>query len=294
MDLSVIIVSFNTKKLLADCIRSLRKHTKSLEYEIIVVDNNSQDGSVELAESYTGSIRVIKNKKNLGFSKANNQGIKAARGKYILLLNSDSYLLGDSLGFMVEWMDRNPAVGIASCRLKNTDGSLQANGGYFPTIGRILLWSTFLDDIPLFSGKSYHPAPNVSIFQYEHFQDWVMGAFFMIRREVIKQIGGLDEKIFMYGEELEYCYRANQAGWKVAYVPATSIVHIGRGSGSSEKAILGEYKGLIYFYTRHLSLLEKIILEAMLKVGALLRIALYTAKGRLDFVKIYAKALAIS
>ncbi|TSC90491.1 MAG: Glycosyl transferase family 2 [Microgenomates group bacterium Gr01-1014_5] len=295
MEISIIILSYNTKKLTRACINSVLKFSKSVQFEIIVVDNGSTDGSLEwlVRES---NIKLIENKENLGFSKGNNLGIKAAKGKYILLLNSDTELVEDSLLKMTRWMDIHPSAAVATCMLKNPNGSTQATGGFFPTLPRILLWSTFLDDLPLVNKLGiYHPHVD-SIFgnyyEREHKLDWVTGAFFLMRREIIEKIGVLDEDFFMYVEELEYCYRIKKAGWEVFYTPITKIIHIGGASGIRENATLGEFNNLRLFYSKHKSFFEQVLLILLLKVAAFLRIIVFgLILGRKEAVKIYAKAL---
>lgn len=299
IDVSIIIVSYNTQELLKKCLESLVKYTKGvnhrpsvIKYEVIVVDNKSLDGSRDIVKKIKG-IRLIENDVNLGFSKANNRGIALSKGRYVLLLNSDTFLHENSLGKMVEWMDKNPKVGISTCKLLNVDGSLQPTGGLFPDKLRLLLWSLFLDDIPYIETVfgSYHP--RASWFVGIKYQDWVTGAFFLIRREVLNKLGGLDEDIFMYGEEMEFCYRASRYGWKIAYVPVTSITHIGRASGTSANAILGEYRSLIYFYKKHKSLLDLIFAQIVIKTGAIIRSLVYMLRMNFYLGKAYAKAITI-
>lgn len=290
INITVIIISFNTKDLTLECIKSVQEKTKKTTYEIIVIDNKSTDGSVESLKKTKG-IRLILNMDNVGFSKANNQGIVKSSGRYILLLNSDTYLLEDSLGKMVEWMDKNHEVGISSCKLLNLDNTIQENGGFFPTLSRVILWSTLLDDIPgigeLFG--SFHPKRN--FFKSEHRQDWVKGAFMLLRKDVLEKTGGLDEKIFMYAEDVEFCFRVKLNGWNVVYTPETKIVHIGGASGATENTILREYQGILYFYKKHKNGLENLILKFAIKLGALLRIILFTILGRKELVDVYAKVL---
>lgn len=296
MDVSIIILSYNTKKLVTACLNSVRKFSKDVDSEVIVIDNGSTDGSLEwLAKQ--DKIKLFKNKKNFGFSRGNNRGMKASRGKYILLLNSDTEFVEDSLSKMINWMNDHPSVAVATCMLKNPDGSIQATGGCFPTLPRVLLWATFLDDLPLLDMLGmYHPhARGVARNYYMHERklDWVTGAFFLMRREILEKVGFLDEDFFMYVEELEYCYRIKKAGWGVVYTPITEIVHIGGASGVRENAVLGEFRNLKLFYSKHKSFLELALLVVLLKVAAILRIFIFgLILGRKEVAKIYAKALA--
>lgn len=303
-DLSIIIVSFNTKKLLLSCIGSVRKYTKEVDYRIIVVDNASHDGTQEAIKKIK-DIKPILNQENLGFAAANNQGIKLSQGRYILLLNSDTELHEDSLSKMVSWMDAHPEVGISSCMLLNPDKSIQETGGYFPTLFRVFLWATFLDDLPFIPRifGSYHP--HGSLYKKERELDWVTGAFFLIRNKVIEDIGLLDEKFFMYVEEVDYCYRAKNKGWKIRYVPNTSIVHLGGGSSSGEsvkfkywsagkeRSIIGEFNGLKRFYKKHYPVWQYPFLIFFLKLAALLRFFIFGFFGRQVHARtIYGKAFA--
>lgn len=301
VDVSIIIVSYNTKKLLLDCVSSIKKHTKVVAYEVIVVDNASTDGSVAALRDLrikNHDLRIIENKKNLGFAAANNQGIKKATGRYILLLNSDTKLTEDAISKMVGWMDQHPRVGVATCTLTNAEGSLQATGGSFPTLFKVSLWATFLDDFPLVDDifGSYHPhTPSFftrsDFFEKEHGQDWVTGAFFLVRRKTQKEVGFLDEQFFMYVEEVDYCFRAKKKGWGIWYVPITKIIHL--GGASTKGSILGEFVGLTKFYRKHKSNWQYPILLVLLRLAAFLRIIVFGILGRQkEAVRIYAKALA--
>lgn len=291
-DLSIVIVSFNTEKLTVEAVRSVIKNTKDISTEIIVIDNASQDGSVKAIRGLAASTDVIliANKENLGFGRGNNQGMKIAKGRYILLLNTDTLVEGNVLGEIVSWMDENPEVGIASCALKFKDGKAQATGGYFPNLPRVFTWMTFLDDIPVFSilFKSFHPmhplspfGSNIKFYEKDHSMDWVTGAFFMIRKKVVHDVGYFDKDYFMYMEEVDYCFRAKQLGWQVMYLPKWSIVHFGGGSADKEFSLINEIRGLKLFYKKHMPAWQFPILWFLVKTGALLRI--------LVFGKTYAK-----
>lgn len=324
MDLSVIIISYNTKKLLKECIDSVLKTTKGIKYEIIVVDNASSDGSVEMVKKYSrmlvsaakrmlkrkkGSaapirdyshnptLRLVENRANLGFGTANNQAIMKSRGRYILLLNSDTLINDNVLGEMVQWMNDNSKVGIASCALKNKDGSMQGTGGYFPSLPRVFSWMT-IQDLPFVDKliKPFHPMHKRSLFKGASFYskkkelDWVTGAFFLMRREVYENIGLFDEDYFMYTEEVDYCYRAKKAGWKVYYLPSWSLVHYDAASGKSWSYVLPEYEGVKLFYNKHYSSWQYPILRLFLKIGALGRMLVFGILEGKEAFKVYAEA----
>ena len=203
MDLSVIIVNWNTKKLLDRCLTSIFKFTSALDFEVSVVDNGSQDGSQALVKQKFPRVMLIPNKDNLGFTKANNQGIKIANGEYILLLNSDTYLIENSLKKLVDNAKNLDNLGALGPQLLNEDQTIQQSAGFFPHLPQVLYWMCFLDDLP--GGmilKPYH-IDHDSFYQKDRQVDWVTGAAILVPRRVIGKIGGLDENIFMYVEDME-------------------------------------------------------------------------------------------
>lgn len=299
-DLSVIIVNYNTKKLLCECIRSVIKRTKNICYELIIVDNASKDGSLRAIEKLMREreeIQLIINRKNEGFAKANNQGIEKSAGRYILLLNSDTLVKDNVLGEMSHWMDKNLDVGIASCALKSSDGSLQGTGGYFPTLIRVFSWM-IIQDFPFIDKliKPFHPAQQKSFYQRSGFYrkkrelDWITGAFLLMRQEVKKQVGLLDTDYFMYTEDVDYCYRAKKHGWKVMYIPKWSIVHYQGASGASWSYVVPEYQGIKIFYKKHCPKWQYPILRLLLKAGAFGRFFLFGMLEGRQAAKVYAKA----
>lgn len=273
--LSIIIVNWNTKELLGACLRSIYEHTHEVTFEVIVVDNGSEDGSQEMLKKEFPQANLIETGENLGFSKGNNVGLKAARGKYLLLLNSDTKIDTDAFAQMVAWMEAHSQVGICGPKLLNKDGSVQPSGGYLPN----LLSIGFNQGLPLHNVpvlNRFLPALKVSYLGfYEQTKSvgWVSGACFMIRREVYEKIGGLDEAIFMYVEEVEMCKRTWDAGWEVWINPDIKVWHLERGSSISGKKgpILGVYKNLYHYFRKHQPSWQLPILEAILKAGALLR-----------------------
>lgn len=301
MKISVIIVSYNTEKLLEDCLSSLFKHTQNVETEVVVVDNASSDGSVKMIKKKFPKVKLIESQENNGFAAGNNLGLKVANGDYLLLLNSDTRFVEDSLFKMVEYMDQNPKVGISSCQLIYEDNDIQPSGGFFPNLWRVFVWMFFLDDLPIISQfvRSFHPhSPkfytNDNWYKFPHLQDWVTGAFFLMRKEVAKELGPLDENFFMYVEEMEYCYRARKLGWQVSYTPVTKIIHLGGRSSTQKKALVGEYKGLKYFYTKHKSPVDLFFFRIFLKAGAILRILLFgIMKGSKEARETYVEAFRI-
>ena len=296
MDLSVIIVNWNTKKLLEDCLRSIFKFTKDISFEVIVVDNGSKDGSQDMVKKKFPQVKLIPNKDNLGFAKANNQGIKIARGKYTLLLNSDTYLIENSFKKIIEDVNKFDNLGAMGPLLLNEDRSIQQSVGFFPNLPQVFCWMTFIDDLPVGTVlKPYH-VDHDSFYKSTHEVDWVTGAAFLIPRKVVDKIGMLDKKIFMYGEDFEWCFRIKKAGFKVYFSPAGKIVHIGGGSVNKIRtnAFVGEFRGLEYFYKKYKGRFSLQILRLLLKMGTLLRIAAFAIVGRTKTAKSYVEVLKMA
>ncbi len=286
---SIVIVNYNTKDLLKNCIESITQQIR-VSFEIIVVDNASTDGSVAFVKSLKNSaVRLIESKENTGFAKGNNLGLKKARGAYLLLLNSDTVLTEDSVSACISYLKKNEEAGIVSCSLKNADGSMQPTGGYFPNPARLFLWMTFLDDVPLINSicKPFHPP--ASYYTRDMPLDWVTGAFFMFPHKLLKTVGYLDEDYFMYVEEMDFCYRAREKGYRVQYLHNSAITHLGRASSTNEFAILSEYKNIMLFYRKHLSSFTQYC-RVMLKFGAGLRVLVFGILGKSAQRAIYAKA----
>jgi hypothetical protein len=299
-DLSIVIVSLNIKDLLEKCLESVFKNKEDIDFEVFVVDNASKDGTDKMVEKKFPKVKLIKNNKNIGFGPANNIAMKKGRGRYVLLLNPDTEMIQEKiLSKMISWMDKHPKVGISSCALLNPDRTYQGSGGYFPNLFRVFAWMFFLDDIPFVDRliKPYHPLhpwspfyKGENYFSKPHKQDWVTGAFFLIRREVLDEIGYFDEDFFAYVEEVEFCFRAKKAGWDIYYLPQWRILHYGQVTTGSEFAMINEFKGLKIFYAKHHPNWQMPILRGLLKAGSLLRIMLFgIIRGRSP-IKIYAKA----
>lgn len=228
MDLSVIIITLNNKKILDECIDSVKRHTRSISYEIIVVDNNSTDGTQALIRSKYPEIKLIANEKNLGFSAANNRGLKIANGRYSLLLNDDTYIKDDAFGKTVKFMDGRADMGICGPRLMNTDGTVQRQGS-------------------ILSAYKWRSNSPVDV-------NFVMGACLFIRAEALEKIGLLDENLFFYNDDLDLCKRARKASFKVVYYPGAQVYHYG-GYGSKrtpgKKLFIEGFRGGLYFCKKH-------------------------------------------
>lgn len=268
MKLSIVIVSYNVKELLIKCLESIEKAAKNIDHEVIVVDNDSRDETVPLIQEKFNKIKLIANKNNLGFSKANNQGIKISKGEYILILNPDTELLTDTLDKMLNFMDKlDDNVGITTCKVELPNGQLDKDcRRSFPTPWRALTHFSGLSKIfkktKLFD--SYYIGYLPTSEQIE--VDACVGAFMLIRAKALKDTGYFDENFFFYGEDLDLCYRMKDKGYKILYTPITKILHYkGASSGikqhsqkvskatleSKKKSVIESTRAMELFYKKH-------------------------------------------
>ncbi len=254
MDLSIIIVNWKVKDLLEKCLRSIFEQTKNISFEVFVVDNNSGDGSAEMVREKFPQVDLTASAENLGFAKGNNLAIKKFRGRYVLLLNPDTEILDNALGKMVKFMDAQEECGIAGCKLLNADLSLQPSVRAFPDFASQIFILLKIHHLFPHSKTMYKYL--VQDFDYGKTQetDQVMGAFMMIRREVINRIGVLDENFWIWFEEVDFCKRAKEAGFKIFYTPEAKIIH---HFGQSFKQAMGVKKqkdfnrSLSYYFKKH-------------------------------------------
>lgn len=253
-DLSIIIVSWNVRDLLRECLDSIHEAAEAgqfslqpggdaLSVEVIVVDNVSQDGTPRVVREDFGWVRLVEPGQNTGFTGGNNLGMTASRGRYLLLLNPDTVVLGDALPCMIRYMDAHPGVGALGPQLLNKDGSVQSSRRRFPTFWTAVFESTWLQSA----------APHRVLDRYYMLDttddetievDWVQGAALMVRRGVLEQVGGFDESFFMYSEEMDWQRRIKEAGWQIVYLPTAQITHY--GGKSSEQVVAQRH---IYFQT---------------------------------------------
>lgn len=240
--LSVIIVSWNVRRLLQRALTSCRASWGDRPgLELIVVDNVSTDGTVEMLREVFSDVTRVVNEENRGFTGGNNDGLDQARGQYLLLLNPDTEVLGDALPRLVAYMGQHPDVGMVGPQLRNPDGSVQSSRRRFPTLPVLFLESTWLQDLlPRRALDRYYFEDRSP--QRAHPVDWITGAAMLTRRAVVDEVGGMDEAFFMYSEELDWCRRIRAAGWSIHYVPDARIVH--HEGKSSEQVVPARH---IYF-----------------------------------------------
>jgi GT2 family glycosyltransferase len=280
MILSVVIVSYNVKTFLEQCLRSVLKAAEGIESEIFVVDNNSVDGTEAMLMakfSCLPNVHLIFNRENLGFSKANNQALRRCRGRYVLVLNPDTLVQEDTFRKMIAFMEQDPTIGAAGCKLLNADGSFQLScRRSFPTpevsFYKIIGLSALFPQSRRFARYNLTYLPIDATYEV----DALMGAFMFIRREVLEQVGLFDESFFMYGEDLDLCYRIKQAGWKIYYYHETQIIHY-KGESTKKESfnyVIRFYEAMLIFVRKHYRSRYSRLFEAILVLGIYLRASL--------------------
>lgn len=267
MDVSIVIVSYNTKELLSDCLKSIKKATLNLNIETFVVDNNSSDSSSNMVKKDYPNVKLIENSQNLGFSKANNQALKLSKGNYVLILNPDTKLMPDTIKVMKNYMDNNPDIAVSTCRVELPNGSLDRDcRRHFPTPWRAFCHFSHLSKI--FKGSKIFDQYYFGYLsdKIEHQLDACVGAFMFVRKLAMNKVGLFDEDFFFYGEDLDLCWRFKDAGYKITYFPRTKIIHYkGVSSGikkvskhltnatrvSRRKAVMESTRAMELFYRKH-------------------------------------------
>ncbi len=283
-DVSIIIVSFNTKKLLDDCLASVRQSLRgsSVKAEIIVVDNISGDGSREMVVKKYPEVLLIANRENVGFGRANNQGIRKAKGELIFLLNSDTVVRGDAIPKLVRFSKGNPDVFVGP-KLFNADGTPQTSGGPFFTLP-VVFAALFLKGD--YNGLT-RQSPNET-----RYIDWVSGAAIIAPRRLFLDDLFFDEGIFMYMEEIDLLMRARAKGYKTMFYDKAHITHLGSGSSTNRRKgpVLNIYRGFLYLYKKHYNRISLGALRVMLKTKAIIAILLGYVTGNSELREIYEEA----
>jgi GT2 family glycosyltransferase len=227
MDVSIIIVAWNVRQLLHDCLKSVYEETKDIRFEVIYVDNASGDGSVEMVSEEFPKVRIIENKKNEGFIRANNQAIKIAQGRYVLLLNSDTIILDNAIAMMVKFADTHREAAVVGCKVVNLDKTLRKTCFMYPSLLNMFLSATYL----------------FKIFPNAREVETVSGCCSLVRTQAIKQVGLMDETYFVYGDDADWCYRFSKKGWKILFTPGAEIIHYG---GQTTKRIAMKFLLQLY------------------------------------------------
>ncbi|MCK5566643.1 MAG: glycosyltransferase family 2 protein [Actinomycetia bacterium] len=268
-ELSIIIVSYNSLGYLRECLDSIYSHPPGKDFDIVVVDNASYDGTNGYIRKNHSDVILITNKKNKGFAAANNQAIKTTDSKYILLINSDCEVYEDSINKLTDYIDKNPRVAVAGPKIINSDGSVQYSCRRFPSFFGAAAHTVLTHIYPANPISRKYMMADVS--RDEPFSvDWVSGSCMIIRRESLKETGPLDENYFMYVEDIDICYRIWQNGWEVYYMPHSEILHHIGGSSrrTSRRALVrASYrmqKSVFYFFWKNYRKSIKILLMPLL------------------------------
>lgn len=281
-NLSIIVVSWNVKALLRDCLHSIGEENDALNVEVIVVDSASSDGSPEMVRKEFPWVTLIASDENLGYPRGNNVGIAASGGRHVLILNPDTVILNNALKTMVEYLDSHIDVGVVGPQLLNSDGSVQSSRRRFPSLLTGVFESTWLESL----------APDILLRRYygldladdqESDVDWITGAALMVPRRVIDHVGLFDEGYFMYSEELDWCRRINDAGWRIVYLPAAQVIHlVGK---SSEQAVTARHvnfqQAKLRYFRKHHGRIAAASLRLILLGNYSGQLALEAAKGLL-------------
>ena len=257
VDVTAVIVNYNTAALLHPCLDALKLSAQGLRLQVVIIDNASRDDSAALLRSDFSDCELIFNSRNVGFGRANNQAIEQARGRYLLLLNTDAFVAPETLARTVAFLDESPACGLLGVRLEGRDGHLQPSCRFFPTPWNEFLLSTGLD-------RAFPGTRMIDDMKWDHAAvrecDWVPGCYYLVRRSVVEQVGLFDPRFFLYYEEVDHCRAVKSAGWKVMFYPYTTVVHIGGESAKSDSEITGSGRqisalqiesGLLYYRKHH-------------------------------------------
>lgn len=233
--LSIIIVSFNTRDVLRKCLNRVREYGAGIDLETFVVDNASGDGSADMVSMEFPEVNLIASSKNLGFAAGNNLALRRASGRFFLLLNSDAYLLPDTLESTIKFMEENPSCGVLGVKLIGEDGKLQPSARMLPNA-----WFKFLVISGIaskFPNSRALGGPDYSWWDHSDIREvgWVPGAYFLVRKEVTDRVGFLDERYFLYSEETDFCLQTKRAGWQVIFFPDARVIHLGGESSKTTK-----------------------------------------------------------
>lgn len=278
--LSILIINWNTLEVTRNCLLSVREHLGSCDAEIILVDNDSADGSADMVAAEFPEVQLIRNDENVGFAAANNQAMEVAKGEYFLLLNSDTLVLDDVLQQSVEYLDANPEVGVMGCRVLNHDRTLQVSCSRYPSFLNLTLMTTGLDRLskPRWFQRYRYPLRSA---HEEQGVDTISGCYLMIRRETVEQVGMLDDGFFFFGEETDWCRRVKRSGWGIRYAPVGEIIHLG---GASAKKLDGRRDilltaGFVRLHRKHAGMFGAAMVWFLLFVFNNTRLWLWWLKG---------------
>lgn len=274
IDISLIILSWNDRQHLIECLESLSGGRKSRAMEVIVVDNASTDGSPDMVESKFPEVKLIRNDTNVGFPKGNNIGVAASQGRYLCLLNSDIKVLNDCLEILADQLDEHPNIGMIGPRIFYSNMTHQSSCRKFPTIWNNVCSATGLSK--LFRNSGFFSGEHMFYFQGDRAcdVDVLVGCFWMVRRRALDQFGLLDEGFFMYGEDVDWCKRCWQAGWRVSFYPGAQAIHYGGGSSSKNGSAwveMTQQRSILRYWNKHHGSLGMLGIGTVLMASRLIR-----------------------
>jgi GT2 family glycosyltransferase len=274
LDVSIIIVNWNTRDILRGCLWSVYEQTQDISFEVIVVDNASSDDSSTMIKKEFPQVVFIENTENRGFAAANNQGMKIAKGRYVLLLNPDTIVLDGAIQKTTVFADQSPEAAVVGIRNDRPDGSLTKNCFQFASVQNLIIYSLGLHRV--FANSRFFGRERLS--WWDHLTtrevDVVAGCYMLVRRSAIDQVGMMDETYFMYGEEMDWCWRFQQAGWKILYYPDARIIHYGGMSAAQNPAGMRveQQKSFLYFIEKRQGRMARHLARSLLVLSGLIRI----------------------
>lgn len=272
MDIAIIIVNWNTRDILGQCLQSVFASQTAKQFEVWVVDNGSSDGSKQMIKEIYPHTRLISNGDNVGFARANNQAVELSSGDYVMLLNPDTMVEKDVIEILANYLDQNPEIGAVGPRLLNPDGTLQESAYPEPTLPREF-WRMF--HLDRFHYYAEYPMDSWSE-EVAREVDVLMGACLLIRRKALDQVGLLDEEFFVYSEEVDLCTRIRNFGWRISWLPTVKVLHLGGQSTQQvqQEMFLQLYKGKIQYFRKHHSAIEVWLYKFVLFLATLVRLVL--------------------
>lgn len=281
MDVSIIIVAWNVKQLLYDCLKSVYDQTRDIEFEVIYVDNASEDDSVEMVKNEFPEVKIIVNDENQGFIKANNQAIEVANGRYVLLLNSDTIVLDNAIAKTVKFADAHPDAAVVGCRVLNPDMTLQRTCVMYHSPLNMFLSATYL--YKLFPRSKFFGREEMTWWDFDDVREveTVSGCFSLVRTKAIEQVGLMDPIYFVYGDDPDWCYRFKKEGWKIMFTPEPEIIHYG---GQTTKQVAREFSlqccgSILIFIKKHKGAFAFYLARIFQTLFFLLRVPCWFAVG---------------
>lgn len=280
---SIIILTYNSGKYIGRLLEGIELFNKGLDYEVIVADNNSDDDTLELVQNYISKVKVIKNTENVGFAKGINIGAKKAKGEYLLFINPDAEWRQGVIDDFVSLFEKDKAIGVIGGKIINRQGGKENSAGHFLKSYQVLVMSLGLDDL---FGVRFSPSKLCEV-------DFVSGGFMAVRKKLFGRLGGFDKNLFMYMEDMEFCFRVKKEGLKVMFEPNVQIVHEGQASSNRGFAVKNIYKGLFYFHKKHGTPFSYFFIRSILILKARTLVALGKIVNNKYLVDTYSQTLKI-